>query len=319
MAFEFKMSLTDIVKSVAIVAVVVFLWYHGENMIKAFGNKDTTTLTETQIVQLLENIAQAQVVPDNDKVNELIAQLKKQNSELIKIVKDQGKKVDELGIVIGELKGAAVEAASSKHEDPEVDTRTYDYAQLFREDTEGKKFPIGDVRYHPYLEDDPWTLNTYPITFHVNVVETEQENGVYDRFVEGYVRSEYVEKYKGTNFPVDVDISWAKKEIKEKSFDWWNPRLGLGGTLTNDAFAAVLDFSIFSYGRTERDMDWRFVTVGGGAYKEGDTWEGVLSVEPFSWNFGNALPLVENVFIGPIWTIDTTNEQGYGLKVAIPF
>jgi len=319
MAFEFKLSLSDIFKSLAIVAVVVFLWYHGENILKAFDKKDTTTLIETQILQLREDLVQAQVVANNKKVNELIAELRKENSTLIGVVKDQGKKIDELGKIVGELKGAATEAASNKYEDPEVDTRTFDYTQLFREDTEGNKFPIGDVRYHPYLEEDPWTLNTYPLSFYVNVVETEQENGVYDRFVEAYIKSEYIQKYADQKFPVDVKVEWAKKEIKEKHFDWWNPRLGLGGTLTNDAFAAVLDFSIFSYGRTERDMDWRFVTVGGGAYKEGDTWEGVLSLEPFSWNFGNAIPLVENLFIGPIWTIDTNNEQGYGLKVAIPF
>ena len=319
MAFEFKLSLTDIFKSLAIIAVVVFLWYHGEKFLQALDKENTATLTETQIVQLLENIAQAQVVPDNTKVNELIAQLKEQNSELLKVIKGQGKKIDELGTVVAELKGAAVEVASNKYEDPDVDTRTYDYAQLFRKDAKGEEFPIADVRYHPYLDEDPWTLNTYPLTFHVNVVETEQESGIYDRYVEAYVKSEYISSYADKNFPVDVEFNWAKKEIKEKSFDWWNPRLGLGGTLTTDAFAAVLDFSIFSYGRTERDMDWRFVTVGGGAYKENDNWEGVLSLEPFSWNFGNAIPLVENLFIGPIWTLDTNNEQGYGLKVSIPF
>jgi len=319
MAFEFKMSLTDIVKSAAIVAVVVFLFYHGENILKAFGKEDTATLVETQIQQLRADLVQAQVVANNEKVEELIAELKSDKSDLLQIIKDQGKKIDELGTIVAQLKGGATEAESDKHEDPEVDTRTYDYAQLFREDTEGNAFPVADVRYHPYLDEDPWTLNPYPLSFHVNVIETELDSGVYDRFVEAYVKSEYVQKYKGQKFPIDVQVEWAKKEIKEKSFDWWNPRLGLGGTLTNDAFAAVLDFSIFSYGRTERDMDWRFVTVGGGAYKEGDTWEGVLSLEPFSWNFGNAIPLVENLFIGPIWTIDTTNEQGYGLKASIPF
>ncbi len=62
MAFEFKMSLTDIMKSLAIIAVVVFLFYHGENILKTFDKEDTATLIETQITQLREDLVQAQVV-----------------------------------------------------------------------------------------------------------------------------------------------------------------------------------------------------------------------------------------------------------------
>jgi hypothetical protein len=82
--------------------------------------------------------------------------------------------------------------------------------------------------------------------------------------------------------------------------------------------APGLDFSTTSYGRTNRDMDWRFLIPSiGAANKDGST-EVVFGFTPVQWNFGEIVPIIENTFLGPsvAWS---DGEMSYGVSFAVPF
>jgi hypothetical protein len=71
-----------------------------------------------------------------------------------------------------------------------------------------------------------------------------------------------------------------------------------------------------SYGKTNVDMDWQFLTVGLGS--DGDDFYGFL--EPVSWNIGKPLPLVDNLFVGPAVSYDFSDSSiGGGINFRIPF
>jgi len=115
-------------------------------------------------------------------------------------------------------------------------------------------------------------------------------------------------------------LDWAKSEKNDKSFYLWNPRLGIGGLATNDFAAPKLDISLSSYGKTKRDMDWRFITLGVGySNYESDNKDFIFEFSPAQWNFGNVVPLIENAFIGPSigWVIP--GNTSFGFSISVPF
>jgi hypothetical protein len=170
-------------------------------------------------------------------------------------------------------------------------------------------------------KDKQWKVGTYPLEFKTTVIESENPDGTFNRYAETTVENNQMKETKGQSFKVKMEeLKWEKFEQNEKQFFAWNPRVGFGGTFTTEDISPVLDFSFSSYGRTKRDMDWRFFTFGVGAHENADDdWVAQFSFEPFSWNLGNALPVIENLFVGPVVTVDTESDTGYGVKLSIPF
>jgi hypothetical protein len=144
---------------------------------------------------------------------------------------------------------------------------------------------------------------------------TEKEDGSYDRMVELNVESPYIKKYRGKKFKMKIkSFEWAKKEINDKKFRF-HTRLGFGASFTTDSFAPALDVSFLSYGRTEVDMDWRFLVFS----LAGDGKEVSIGVYPFQYNVGKILPLVKNIFVGPTVLIEKSGETKYGVGISVPF
>jgi hypothetical protein len=119
---------------------------------------------------------------------------------------------------------------------------------------------------------------------------------------------------KGKKYYFDSDVQWVKREIKDKKFSF-NMRLGFTGGVSNDSVFPALDLSFFSYGRTKRDLDWRFLSIGLGY--DNDEFLGYLF--PFQYNIGNFIPLVENLYIGPLIGVSTDSEVIYGGGLSILF
>ena len=130
-----------------------------------------------------------------------------------------------------------------------------------------------------------------------------------------WIENNFVSSTKGKKFPINVKtVNWAKGELQEKKFRW-GPRIGFSGIIdTVDIFPAI-DVSLFSYGRTKRDIDWRFFGMAAGGSKD----IFFISMYPFSYNVGNFLPLVENLFVGPTFSINSNSEKSYGIGISVPF
>lgn len=338
---SFNFDVWSITKSIIALTITVFVWYNGKALINSF--KPTVSEIPTEVLVQLEanKIMIKNLTSSNEEAKELINRLKSENGQqstlLEYVIKDNKKKdskLEEVGILIATLERTVeklkTEADVAKvpattgdsEEDARRDKLAYEMKKIYTKDAEGEDFLWAWAMYFPNEDPDKkWKTGTYPVEFHATVVESENENGTFDRAIEAHLENNTTNETKGKEFPVELtSVEWEKFEIKDKKFYWWNPRLGLGATFTSEGIAPKLDFSVISYGKTKRDMDWRFLTFGLGVYENEDD-DNILvgSFEPFSWNIGNAVPMIENFFVGPIITYDTDSNVAYGIGASIPF
>lgn len=320
-------KLFDIVKSVAVVVVLIFLWTKGQTVIDIFNRPDPKP---AEIIRIDENAVKlAALEASNAMAEKMRLQWEDEKSILLAMYESEKKKtgeiLEELGRVKGEL-SQTVDLVNRKSDHTYTSKtkpeNTQDFKKIYSKDADGNPFPLAWSIYYPFqTEDKKWKTGTYPLEFTTNIVESENPDGTFNRYAELYVMNNQMKETKDKIFKLKlIDIKWQKYEIKEKSFFWWNPRLGLAGLITNRDVSAQLNLSLSSYGKTTGDMDWRFFTFGAGGTKDSNNdWKGIFSFEPFSWNLGKPLPLVDNIFVGPAFTIDTKTEYGYGLQISVPF
>jgi hypothetical protein len=317
------MNFFDITKSVTLVAVVAFLWFHGNAIVSGFS----TPSIPAAIIETIDSNALklASLTASNKKVDDLRKEFESKNSKILAEYEKQTNEVlEELGEVKAEQKQTRdlINRQSDKITNPKNEKLAYEFKKIYAKDTEGKKFPVAWVMYFPNQSDDKrWKTGTYPLEYHTKIIETENRDGTFNRYAEIHLENNQMDETEGNQYPIKLEnIEWAKVEKKERSWMWWNPRLGFGLIASPDYVAPTFDISMSSYGRTGVDLDWRFISLGLGLEKESDG-DLVLigSFEPCSWNIGKALPLIENMFVGPVWSIDTNSETKLGVKTVIPF
>jgi hypothetical protein len=331
----------DITKSISAIVLVIFGIYYGKQFIdKSKYNKE---IPPAVLLQLDANKVMLQNLTSNDQAaKELIKQLqdaKGEQAEFLKYVMAENKKknaqLEEVGVVVAKLdrtvtklrEEATVAKVAPKTRDATEDARrdklSYEMKEIYSKDAKGNNLPIAWAMYFPNQDSDKkWKTGSYPLEYYTTVVESENKDGSFSRAAEAHIENNATKESKGKEYPIEItDFKWEKFERKEKSFSWWNPRLGLGLTTTNNDIAPKLDFSIASYGKTSVDMDWRFLTFGVGAVQSGsnNSWKTIGSFEPFSWNVGKVLPLIKNMFIAPTVTYDSDAEISIGAGVSIPF
>lgn len=311
----FETNLFDFMKSIFLVIIIGFMFFNYGRF-TSWLDRPTTGINEDTITMIAENIAKAQFTASDAKIKELKKELRNNESKLLAVIKENNEKVDEIGIIRAELEQSRDLNRRSDHVYLKGKKTDHHFIKIYKTDTEGKKFLWAWAMFHP--NQDPgklWKVGTYPIEFHTNIVETENKDGVYNRYVEMNIQNNQMKETKGIKFPIEItSVQWAKSEYNERSF-MWNPRLGFVSLLTNDDAFPGLDLSLFSYGKTKRDMDWRFLSLGFGGNNE-DIY-GLL--KPFEYNVGNFVPLIENMFIGPAIVFDMQGEKSYGGGISIPF
>lgn len=336
---ELKTNVWDVTKSVVAIALVIFVWFHGTALINSF--RSDNSIPEEIKIQLQQNQVLIQNLrASNSEFKALVSKLIDQNGQqadlIDKVNKENAKKgarLEEIGVTIANLErsvnrlsnSSATTNAAPKTGDSEEDKRrdklTNYFTKIYSKDADGKEFPIAWAMYFPN-EDNPakkWRTGTYDLEFHETIIESENKDGTFSRAVEVHVENNKQKETKGQEFPIKLSsVEWEKTEVRDKSMSWWNPRLGLGCTSSSEDIAPKIDLSVASYGKTRVDMDWRFLTFGVGLVKSEST-ELIGSFEPFSWNAGKALPLVENIFIGPVVTMGSKANTGYGVSLSIPF
>jgi len=338
-------SVWDITKSVLVVALILVIWIKGPALLSSFQPKTILETPPEVLMQLEKNAWMIQNLQANDReakalINRLEAE-KGLQAKLLEYVSEENKKKDarleEIGVVIAELQRsveklrteATVAKTPNKTGDEEEDKRrdllTYEMKKIYAKDSSGQEFPVAWAMYFPNQPlESKWKTGTYPLEFHMTAIESENEDGTFSRSAEFHIENNFNKETKGKEFPVELkSLEWEKFERKERKFSWWNPRLGLGATFTGEDIAPKLDISMSSYGKTKRDMEWRFFTFGVGAAdsndKNNDGWKLIGSFEPFSWNIGTIVPLIENLFVAPVFTYDSDNDASFGVGASIPF
>jgi hypothetical protein len=307
----------DITKSLALVFAILFVAWHAYQMMDWM--KRSTDESQRRMAELGKGAVEASRIAASDaRVEALSKAFKEEKSSIMAAYEAQrkttGEALEELGRVRAELdRTRKLGVASDKihRKDGQDPSHWYFFKKIAVEGDDGKESPVAWAMFYPYREPgEQWKVGTYEIGVDVKVVETENEDGTFNRYAEASLTDS--RKHPMKRFD-EISIDWEKVRRNEKRF-LLNPRLALGTVFRTEP-GFVLNASAFSYGRTKRDVDFRFLTVGAGI--EGQ--EFFASVEPVSWNVGNVVPWVENVFVGPVLTYDFGSEYGYGLQVSVPF
>jgi len=315
---KYRWDIFGIAKTVALVIFVIFVFTKWGDLMNIFK---PTPPQPPQIIQIADNALLIKLVASDQKVKELESELKDKNSLILKYAKENKEKIDEIGIIQGKLNQTVKLNQASAHVYLKGDVNDHHFIKIYKKASDGTEFPIAWAMFHPNQPDPDklWKTGTYPVEFNVDIIETESKDGTYNRYAELNVENNQMKETKGNRYPVKVTrIDWAKRELDTKSWSLWNPRLGLSGIFTNDFFAPALDLSIASYGKTDVDMDWRFLTLGIGAANVDGKNEVAFAFTPVQWNFGTAVPLINNAFIGPTagWHDGKTS---FGVTFSIPF
>jgi len=322
----FCMGFFDITKSVALLAVVAFLWVHGSAIVSGFNK----SAIPQEIVEVIDSNALklALLTSSNDRVETLQKEFSDKNSKILAAYEEQKEQTKEVLDELGEVKAKQkqtrdlVNRQSDKITNPKKKKLAYEFKKVYAKDADGNQFPVAWVMYFPNQSDEKrWKTGTYPLEYYTKIIETENKDGSFNRYAEMHLENNQMDETEGNQYPIKLEsIEWAKVERKEYSFMPWNPRLGFGLSITSGYITPTLDISLSSYGRTHRDIDWRFISFGVGVDKDSnDDFVLIGSFEPCSWNIGNFIPLVENMFIGPVGIIDSNSNTQLGVKASIPF
>lgn len=336
----FNTNLWDIVKTFALIGLAGFIWVKGSALVDSLTSKPEVPAEVLVQMESNKNMI-ANLRANNAEARALIAQLKAEKGEqsrLLEYVEEENKKKDahleELGVVVAKLERSVEKLRSEatvakapritgdEDEDKRREELSYEFKKIYTKDSEGNEFPYAWAMYFPNKpKEERWKVGTYDVEFYATVVESETEQGTYDRAVEMHIENNFLTETKGKEYPIQItDFKWEKFEKVEKRMRWWNPRIGFGGLFTNKDIAPKLDLSLSSFGRTKRDMDWRFFVFGVGVSQDDEDDVKIIgSFEPLSWNIGNILPIIENLFVGVALTYDTENETTVGASVSIPF
>lgn len=335
---KLKLGTGNILKGVGIIVLIVIIavYYKMYSSIKDYRNINaelTYKISENYVI--MEDIKAS-----NKEALALIKSLKDKNGEQAKFIssitsinKNKGSSISGIGVTKSTIKKTVDRNSNSSaitktptatgdiKEDKRRNKLEYAFTKIYAKDSNNNPIPTAWAMYFPNENDlnKKWRTGTYALNFHHTIIESENKDGTFDRAVEVHVVNKVVDEKNAKEYPITVSsIEWERMEIQTKNMSWLNPRFGLGANFTN-YLSPKIDLSVASYGRTFVDMDWRFLTVGVGAFKTDKKTEIVLSFEPVSYNFGKLLPLIENVFVGPIITYDSNSKTSYGISMSIPF
>jgi len=151
----------------------------------------------------------------------------------------------------------------------------------------------------------PWSTRTYGLQYKiVNAISKGPRDSLHlhtELFIEN------PEAHPGASFAIP-GISSSLVQVKRRpSFSWRDPRLtlGIGGGIgVHPTFQgtaqAYLGFSFLSYG------SFRFLALSGGFDFINNT--AIFSLAPFSYNIGDPLPLLSDLWLSPAVGVDHTGE-----------
>ena len=322
MSFSFNTNITDVVKGFIAIALFVLAVIYLPKVLNRLDNIGKP-LDETAIQRITENLVKVNLEANNKMLKVFIKELKENDSQAIKTAFENNETIKELGTFIANMKGKTdpdPDIIVTPSGDPDG-ARDLEEFILYRDDAAKKPYPVGIVRSSPNVKEGPKvSYQTFPLDFKANIVSAEAGEEE-KRYVEVWVENNFVKGSKGQKHPIELkEVKWAMAKPNEKAWSW-NPRLSFGASFTNNAYYPSLGMSLLSYGRTDRDMDWKFFNFSFG----GDSNNFFVDAVPFEWNLGNRIPLVENLFMGPnisygVSLEDETKEDlSYGLKFSVPF
>jgi hypothetical protein len=206
-----------------------------------------------------------------------------------------------------------------------IDVHGYTLATQIKEITDANEAPLAQVQFNA-ANSKPWGYETYGREYKLTTVVGKQDSGQLS-FHHKLIYS--VPSKSKEEYPVTIISSdYQQVQLKNKMF-WLNPILDVsifvGGQVYQFApgpgrnsilsTGADLGLSLSSYGETKADSWVRLFRFGVGFNMERQAAQ--FSIAPLTFNIGKPLPLITNLYVMPLFAIDTAEGMTLNLGIGL--
>jgi len=232
-----------------------------------------------------------------------------EKDKVISLLKQQNLDLRSVGTTKGNIPG------SSKDTGVEPGKEVYTDLLAF-----GNGLPVARAEFN--TKEPAWHNKVFGIDFEVNTVIATDKNGLDQVITQVNAYNNELEETKGKPFPVAVTSSSFKQVLPDtKTWHFINPKLDLaasGGVSWKDLSVAPsitpeLGFSMMGYGLTSEEETWRFLRVSAGYDAYNRTARGGVGLA--GYNLGTVLPLVDDLWLWPVYTVDHEGRSGFSLSI----
>jgi len=258
-----------------------------------------------------------------------LTKLKKQNSELISLLKKNDEKITNIGGVIAQTELNKLSDHVYKEGTGDQNEQYFKkiYVKAKTKDGQLKQIPIAWAIFYPNRPaDKKWKTGVYPIEYKTKIVQAEQQNGNWNTYIETWAENNKDKASRGIQLPIEIKSAEFKQvRRKTKDFYIWSPHINLNLDVSSNNIDSDSDinipvyggisFSTSGYGRTKNDLTWRFIDFGISTNGK----DIYAKFTPVLYNIGEPLPIISNTFIGPFIGLSTESDKVIGLGVSIPF
>ena len=317
---------TKIYTAIKVILAVAII-YGGFTLISVIENKFSGGMSSEQVQamldaqnrkyeQLAENIVRANTEINDKKLKEELGKLDTKITDSIKESKEQ---VAQIGKIVASQKQTATlnQASKKTYKEGTDDPNAYEFEKIYAKDADGKEYPVAWAMYYPNREAGKrWKYGTYPLDYNVEVVQTLQKSGTMNNYAKVTLENNQMKETKGQEFAVTIkDAQFIQKSPQGKEF-FFAPAFDMGmiGT-SNFDFGAMANVSFFGYGKTKKELDWRFLALGIGG-NDKNQW---AEFSPVMYNIGNHIPLMTNLWMAPYVIFDKEFKPGVGVGLSVRF
>jgi hypothetical protein len=329
-----KISLStyyEVIKGIIFISLVCMAIYFGYKAVYWINTKVDAVKENTRIeleanrqrfeLELNQIRVQTNIVSEGSKEwKDQIAELKRQNKELMELINKNGEEIKNIGMVTATA-NENISLELKKVSDHTYLAGTGDLnEQYFKKvnisGKDGEKevsFPIAWSIFYPNSKE--WKTGVYPVEWKLKIVQSEQKDGQWNTYTESWLENNKDDASVGIKIPLKVDAEFSQLKKTSTEFYWWAPHVSLNGDINQNLEAgAGLSFSFSGYGRTKNDLIWKFLEFGVSKTAD-DYW---LKFSPVGYNIGESLPFISNLFLSPFVGYDSKQFLG-GLSLSVPF
>jgi hypothetical protein len=260
--------------------------------------------------QLSENLAasESKFATLSDLKKNLEASLSERD-KAIEFFKKENLKLRSVGITEGHLDGSEgttpVELGKEK------------YSELL---AFANGLPIARTEFN--IKDYQWNNRVFGLDFEVNTIIATDADGLDQVITELKAYNNELEETKGQAYPIKITSSSFEQVLPtQKIFHFINPKLDIalsGGASwqrldINPSVTPELGISLMGYGITPDAEIWRFLRLGAGYDAYNKSARG--SVGLAGYNLGDSLPLIDDLWFWPAYTIDHKGNSGFSISI----
>lgn len=275
-----------------------------------YKNRERLLSIKKEYQQLSQNLAASESKFSTlSDVKKSLEQNIQEKDKVIKLLKEQNLDLRSVGTTKGQLGGTNQDSPVKPGQEIYTDLLSF-----------SNGLPVAQAQFN--TKEPAWHNKVFNIDFEVNTVIATDQNGLDQVVTQVNAYNNELEVTKGKPFPVAVTSSSFQQVLPDtKTWHFINPKLDLaasGGLSWKElsitpSITPELGFSLMGYGLTTEDETWRFLRISGGYDAYNRTARGGVGLA--GYNLGTFLPVIDDLWFWPVYTVDHEGRSGFSLSI----